>query len=175
MGSRRVEHNLTNRRQQTEWTIPKHLYKIIYCLSWSVLAYSVNSSFHFLLNFIYLFFWLHWVFGATGALPLVRAGGVYPLVVVHGLLTTVASLVAEHRLWGQRASVVVMHGLSCPEACGILPNQGLNPCINRWILNHCTPDHQGSNFFFIFWSLLGHATRHTEFPWTGIKPMAPTS
>ena len=30
-------------------------------------------------------------------------------------------------------SVVVVLGLSCPEACGILiPDQGLNPCLLRW-------------------------------------------
>ena len=28
----------------------------------------------------------------------------------------------------QMGSVVVEHGLSCPAACGILPDQGLNPC-----------------------------------------------
>ena len=29
---------------------------------------------------------------------------------------------------GTWASVVEAHGLSCPAACGIFPNQGLNPC-----------------------------------------------
>ena len=35
-------------------------------------------------------------------------------------------------------SVVVAHGLSCSEACGILLYQGLNPvsCIGRQILYH---------------------------------------
>ena len=35
------------------------------------------------------------------------------------------SLVVAHRLQTVRASVVVVHGLSCPLACGILPFQGL--------------------------------------------------
>ena len=35
----------------------------------------------------------------------------YRLVAVHGLLLAVASLVAEHRLQGTRASVVVAPGL----------------------------------------------------------------
>ena len=37
-------------------------------------------------------------------------------------------------------SVVVMCGLSCPEAYGIFLDQGWNlcPCIGRWILNHWT-------------------------------------
>ena len=45
------------------------------------------------------------------------------LVVVHGLLIVVASL-------------VVAHGLSCSEACGIFPHQSSNPCpcIGRQIL-----------------------------------------
>ena len=30
------------------------------------------------------------------------------------------------------ASVVVVHGLGCPSACGIFPGQGLNPCPLHW-------------------------------------------
>ena len=33
---------------------------------------------------------------------------------------------------------VVVHGFSCPAACGILPDQGANPCILQWILKHWT-------------------------------------
>ena len=44
-----------------------------------------------------------------------------PLVVVLRL-TAVASLIAER--WS--GSVVVMHRRSCPEACVIFPDQGLN-------------------------------------------------
>ena len=41
---------------------------------------------------------------------------------------------ATHRL-----SLVVGHGLSCPVACGIFPEQGSNhvACIGRQILYHC--------------------------------------
>ena len=64
---------------------------------------------------------------------------------MHGLLITVASLV-EHILhcdaWashysgfscgaqalGARASVVAAGRISCPEACGISPDQGLKLC-----------------------------------------------
>ena len=45
----------------------------------------------------------------------------YSLVLVHGLLIEVASLVAEHRLQA--------HGLSCG---GIFLDQGLNPCPLHW-------------------------------------------
>ena len=50
------------------------------------------------------------------------------LVLVHRLLVVVTSLVEEHRLEGVWASVVVAHGLSCPEALGIFLDQGSNPC-----------------------------------------------
>ena len=33
---------------------------------------------------------------------------------------------------GTQASVVVAHGLSCSVACGIFPDQGLNPCPLHW-------------------------------------------
>ena len=48
------------------------------------------------------------------------------LVEVCGLLTVVASLVAEHGL--QNAdSVVVVHRLTCSEACGIFVGPGIKP------------------------------------------------
>ena len=47
-------------------------------------------------NFIY--FWLHWVFVVVLPFPLVVACGGYSLVAVSGLLTAVASLVAERQL-----------------------------------------------------------------------------
>ena len=50
---------------------------------------------------------------------LVAASRGYSLVVVHGLLTVVASLVREYGLLVSWASVVVGHGLSCSGACGI--------------------------------------------------------
>ena len=54
---------------------------------------------------------------------LVAASKGYSLIVVQGLLTAVASLVAEHRLLGVQASVAAAHGFSCPTLCGIFPDQ----------------------------------------------------
>ena len=60
------------------------------------------------------------------------------------LLIAVTSLVAEPRTPGARASEVVAQGpwstgsaavahrLSCPEDCGIIPDQGSHPCPLRW-------------------------------------------
>ena len=43
-------------------------------------------------------------------------------------LQLVSSVVAAPRLQST-GSIVVAHGLSCSAGCGILPNQGLNPCL----------------------------------------------
>ena len=53
------------------------------------------------------------------------------LAVAHRLLTAVASPVAEHRVESE-GSAVVAHGLRCPVACGIFPDQGSNPCPLNW-------------------------------------------
>ena len=60
------------------------------------------------------------------------------LAVVPELLLAVVSLVAEHELQGEQASVAAAHGPSHSAACGIFPDQGSNPCpcTGRLILNH---------------------------------------
>ena len=45
-----------------------------------------------------VFVWLHWVLVAAHGFSLVVASGGSSLAAVHGLLTAVASLVAEHGL-----------------------------------------------------------------------------
>ena len=84
------------------------------------------------------------------------------LAAVRGPPITVASPIAEHglqvqgppQLWraglvapsscGAWVSVVVAHGLSCSVACGILPDQGLNPCPLHWQADSQPLCHQGS-------------------------------
>ena len=41
-------------------------------------------------------------------------------------------------------SVIVAHGPSCSAACGILPDQGLNPCPLHWQADSQPLRHQGS-------------------------------
>ena len=48
-----------------------------------------------------------------------------PIVVIQG------SVVVALR-FKSTGSIVVVHGLSCLEACGIFPDQGLNPCLPHW-------------------------------------------
>ena len=67
-------------------------------------------------------------------------GGAGLLLHLLGLLFAVASLVAEHRRVGHTnfsgcqhsGSVVVVHQLSSPEACGIFLDQGSNQCPLCW-------------------------------------------
>ena len=47
-------------------------------------------------------------------------------------------------------SVVVAHGPSCSAACGIFPDQGLNPCPLHWQADSQPLRHQGSPCFFVF-------------------------
>ena len=55
---------------------------------------------------------------------LVVASGGYSLAMVHRLLIAVASLVAEHRLWGTQTSGLAAHGLN---SCGFQAlEHGLN-------------------------------------------------
>ena len=67
------------------------------------------------------------------------AGG-SSLVVAGGLLFAVAPLVAEHRLWGTWASVVVALGLVVPQhvESSRTRDQTYVPCIGRQILNYWT-------------------------------------
>ena len=51
----------------------------------------------------------------------------YSLAVMCGLLIAVNLLVGEPRLQGTWALVAVVHGLSCTGACGISPDEELNP------------------------------------------------
>ena len=50
-------------------------------------------------------------------------------------------------------SVAVAHWLSCPMACGIFLDQGLNPCLLHWQADSLSVSHQGSpapSFILLF-------------------------
>ena len=63
--------------------------------------------FFFFLSFVYLFLVVLGLHCSAGFSLVVASGG-YSLVAVCGLLIAVASLIAEHGLWGSRASVVAV-------------------------------------------------------------------
>ena len=49
-----------------------------------------------LIRILFIYLWLCWVFVAVHWFSLVATSGDYSLVVMHGLLVAVASLVVEH-------------------------------------------------------------------------------
>ena len=97
----------------------------------------------FLIYFLFIYFWLCWVFVSVRGLSLVAVSGDHSSSRCTGL-----SLSQPLLLWstGSRraGSVVVAHGPSCPAACGILPDQGSNPCPLHWQADSQPLRHQGS-------------------------------
>ena len=61
-------------------------------------------------------------------------------------LSSCGSWALEHRL----NRTVVAHGLSCSEACGIFPDQGLNPCFLHWQADSLPLSHQGNPGSILF-------------------------
>ena len=72
----------------------------------------------------------------------------FSLVEVHGLLTAVVSLVAEHG-FQSTDSAVVAHGFSCSAAYGIFLDQGSNLCFLHWQEDSVLLSHQGSPLSWI--------------------------
>ena len=78
---------------------------------------------------LFTYLWLHWVFIAALGLPLVVGSRGYsscsaPASHCGGSSCCRASQALEHGL-----SSCGTRGLHCLEACGIFPDQGLNPCL----------------------------------------------
>ena len=67
--------------------------------------------------------------------------------------------VLEHglQLLQRTGSIVAVCGLSGSAACGIFPDQGLNPCLLLWQVDFCPLCHQGSplcNFLILFFFIV---------------------
>ena len=102
--------------------------------------------FFFKILFIYLFIYLFLaVLGLrfVRGLSLVAASGGHSSSRCAGL-----SLSRPLPLWGtgsrRAGSAAVAHGPSCSMACGILPDQGSNPCPLHWQADSQPLRHQGS-------------------------------
>ena len=104
----------------------------------------------FLYLLIYLFYlWLCWVFVSVRGLSLVAASGAHSSSRCAGLSLSWPLLL---RSTGSRraGSVIVAHGPSCSMACGILPDQGSNPCPLHWQADSQPLRHQGSPLVMLF-------------------------
>ena len=88
-----------------------------------------------------------WVFISARGLSLVAASGGHSSSQCADLSPSRPLLL---RSTGSRraGSVVVAHGPSCSAACGILPDQGSNPCTLHWQADSQPLRHQGSPYFF---------------------------
>ena len=100
------------------------------CLAYRVIVTIFVFCFDLFHSFSFLAVWGHhcWeqAFSSCSEQELLFAG-------IHGLMAA-ASPVAEHRpsrcsMWTQQLRCT---GPSCPSACGIFPEQGLNPCPQHW-------------------------------------------
>ena len=90
------------------------------------------------------------IFGCAGSSLLGRlfsSCSTWGLLSRQGLLTAVPSLV-EHKLRSIN-SVVVAHGLRCPRASRIFPDQGLNLSLLHWHMDSLLLSHQGIPIVFL--------------------------
>ena len=114
---------------------------------------DLHFSFFFLNLFIHLFiyFWLCWVFVSVRGLSLAAASEGHSSSRCAGLSLSRPLLL---RSTGSRraGSVVVAHGPSCSAACGILPDQGSNPCPLHWQADSQPLRYQGSPYIFPFYT-----------------------
>ena len=111
---------------------------------WSLFFFKVSGTlFYFIYLFIFIYFWLCWVFVSVQGLSLVVASGGHSSSWCAGLSLSRPLLL---RSTGSRraGSVVVAYGPSCSAACGILPDQGSNPCPLHWQADSQPLCHQGS-------------------------------
>ena len=102
--------------------------------------------------FIYLFIyylWLCWVFVSVRGLSLIAASGGHSSSPCAGLSPS-RSLLLPSTGSRRAGSVIVAHGPSCSVACGILPDQGSNPCPLHWQADSQPLRHQGSPEYLLY-------------------------
>ena len=104
--------------------------------------------FSFFKIYLFIYFWLCWVFvSVRGLSPVLASGGHSSSRRAGPSLPRPLPL----RSTGSRrtGSVVVAHGPSRSAACGILPDQGSNPCAWHWQADSQPLRHQGSPCHFL--------------------------
>ena len=72
------------------------------------------------------------------------------------------SEVVVPRLWNT-GSVAVAHGLGYSKACGIFPDQQLNPCLLHWQADSLPLSHQGSVVYVFLHTLHACSTPHNMY------------
>ena len=118
----------------------------LFSISMSLFQFSYIHPFVFFLSF-FLYLWLCWVSVSVRGLSPVAASRGHSPSRCAGLSLSRPLLL---RSTGSRraGSAIVAHGPNCSAACGILPDQGLNPCPLHWQADSQPLCHQGSPVFF---------------------------
>ena len=116
-------------------------------LPWCSISCPYYRSFFWFYLFIYLF-----IYGCVGSSP-VRGPSPVAASGGHSSSRCVGPSLSRPLLLqstGSRraGSVIVAHGPSCSTACGILPDQGSNPCPLHWQADSQPLRHQGSPGLF---------------------------
>ena len=99
--------------------------------------------------FLFIYFWLCWVFVSMQGLSLVAVSGGHSSSRCTGLSLS-QPLLLRSTSSRHAGSVVVAHGPSCSAACGILPDQGSNPCPLHRQADSQPLRHQGSPLMYFF-------------------------
>ena len=113
-----------------------------------IYCYFSLCIFLFFKFYLFIYFWLCWVFVSVCGLSLVAASGRHSSSRCAGLSLS-RPLLLRSTSSRRTGSVVVAHGPSCSEACGIFPDQGLNPCSLHWQADSQPLCHQGSPLLFL--------------------------
>ena len=102
-----------------------------------------------ILIYLFIYLWLCWVLVSVQGLSLIAASGDHSSSRCAGLSLSWPLLL---RSTGSRraGSVIVAHGPNCSAACGILPDQGSNPCPLHWQADSQPLRHQGSPYVQVF-------------------------
>ena len=114
-------------------------------LDYQGLWFSLVWLIIFSLFYLFIYLWLCWVFVSVWGLSLVVASGGHSSSWCVGLSLSRPLLL---RSTGSRCagSATVAQGPSRSAACGILPDQGSNPCPPHWQADSQPLRHQGSPF-----------------------------
>ena len=108
--------------------------------------------FNKVIQFLFIYLWLCWVFVSVRGLSVAAASGGHSSSRCVGLSLSRPLLL---RSTGSRrtGSAVVAHGPSRSVACGIFPDQGLNPRPLHWQADSQPLRHRGSPWFLFLTKL----------------------
>ena len=144
------------------------VYHILFIQSPSNWRFLTICTFCFFKKVHLFSFWLHWVFVALCQLSLVVVSGGCSSFGAQASYCSGFSSCGAQALGAQASvvtvcwlqklqhigSVLLVHRLWCSAACGIFPEQGLNPRPLHWILIYCATREVSVYSFLLLWIML---------------------